>query len=159
MKDFRIYKPKKDGNGSATSFQMREDTRDKYGTVITFLQGAQQIPSDNDNSAFAWKDKDKNKDKIVNMKLDVNDWSELLSVLSGKKDFVGTSEKYGIYHENQHGSTGLKFMHEKSKSHYTLRLSSKNGNDLIIVSHLVSYAEGQVLKVLAERAIAKLFDW
>jgi len=155
MKDYRIYKPKKDVTGFATSFQMRKDTRNEYGTVITFLQGAQQIESDNDNSAFAWK----NKDKVVNMKLDVNDWSEILAVLNGKKDFVGANEKYGIYHENQHGSTGLKLMHNKEKGYYTLRLSSKIGSDLIVISHLVSYAEGQVLKVLAERAIARLFDW
>lgn len=158
--NFRIYKPRKDNDGSASSFEITENWKNKrkFDTVKIFLVGAKEIESDGENSAFAWSDKENHSDKIINFKLGQSDLGELLAVLNRRKNSAG-SGKYGIYHENQKGNSALQFKWLEDKQTFSLRLSSKVGDDLTVISHYVSVAEAEELKVLLERAVVKLFGW
>lgn len=159
MKNYRIYKPKKDGKGAATQLEVRKDKKDEYSTVLIFLKGANQTGFyDNKNAKFAWAKDEEDLSKIVNMKLGESDIGDLLAVLNGKKDKVGQKES-GIYHQNPKGNTTLKFEWMEKYGQFGLRLASKpNDGNLIEVKHFVSQEEGQVLKVLLEQALLLYYD-
>lgn len=163
-KSFRIYKPNKQGTGAATEWQLsRKDT--KYNNVMFFLVGAAQDGKDeNDNSKFSWQDKSRS----VTMKMGEFDIGEILSVLNGLKNSAGTDK--GIFHKNEKGNTILSFSKyfrkdEKSGEEvfigYALRLSKKqnDGGTAFQVQHLLTFSEGEVLRVLLGEALKEIYGW
>ncbi len=158
MKNYRIYKPKKDGKGAASQLEVRKDDT-KYGTVLIFFKGSQQVGfDDNKNAKFAWSNEEEFPNKVVNMKLGENDIGELLTVLNRQKEKVGQKD-FGIYHQHPKGNTTLKFAWLKEYGQFGLRLASKaNDGNLIEVKHFVSQEEGQVLRILLEQALLLYYD-
>lgn len=85
MRDFRLYRPNQNNNGAAVAWQLSYKKEEEFNKYQAFLIGANQIPSGegNDNAAFAWKEG-------ITVKLGEADLGEILSVLEGRKDSVGT---------------------------------------------------------------------
>jgi len=143
-KEFRIYRPLKQGNGAASRLNYRKQQDD----LLVFWQSAQQEGfDDKENAKFAWKDQEKS----VSVKLGITDIGEILAVLNGKKEQAGTDK--GIFHSNEKGNTSFTF--RKQDNGYYLRVAKKNNAKLIEVKHGVSFGEGEILKILLGYIIIK----
>jgi hypothetical protein len=153
--EFRIYKPRNSGDGAATAFQVKVvlDEETNIRKCYLFLVGTPQIGKDEKgNAAFAWKDQE----KTVTVKLGVVDIGEFLSVLSGKKQAVGTGK--GLYHQNQTGSTSVDF--KSTENGYTLRLNKKVGTVVgTPVQHGITVGEAEILKILLEDFVRLNYKW
>lgn len=160
-KNYRIYKPNNQGTGAASEWQLSFKPEEKFDNVMLFLGATKQVPGkdSNDNQQFAWKDKS----QCITMKLGELDCGEILAVLNGLKDKAG-SEK-GIFHQNAKGNTVLSFSKYVNKEGvfvgYGLRLSKKNKDeaDSLLIQHLLSVAEGEILRVLINKALEAFYAW
>ena len=152
---YKIYKPKKDGTGTASQFCFAKDKG------CLFLEMASQLPTkdENDNAIFGWKDK-------ISFKLGPVDIAELLLVLhgikngAGPKDKFNTSEKYnGLFHSTASGNSILKFEIGKYDGFY-LGLNIKKGESApVALKHSLTSSEGMILRILLEKAIELIYDW
>ncbi len=157
--EFRIYRIKPTKDGAATKWQL-SSKQEKYGKKYhLFIEGAKQTGIDeNENASFEWKDKT----KVVTMKLEFLDVGEILSVLNGIKNQAGTDK--GIYHQNPKGSAALsltKYVKDGVLMGYNIRLSRKwkDEKEALVIQHSISLAEGEVLRVLLNRAIECFYNW
>jgi len=147
FQEFRIYKPRKTKDGAASSM---EYSRKDDGNRMLFWTSVLEVPSDGENAAFGWKIDG----KVVTMKLGIPDIGLLLAVLNGR-----TAEAK-LFHQNAKGSTTLTLTKDRDKGIYFLRVTGKKGNDdPIKINHSVTYAEGEVMRVLLERFVALSFAW
>ena len=158
-KEFRIYKPRKSNDGAASSFQISEKKQEKWTDHFLFMTLAKQTGTDaNGNSSFDWKD-----GRII-VKLEQNDIGEFLACLNGQKNSIGAKDK-GLYHQTPKGNTVVSFVFnngkDDSEAYYSLRVSSKmkDQKEARVISHLITLAEANALKVLMERALVKKFGW
>lgn len=159
---WRVYKPTKDGKGAASKVELRvlnkemEKNGKKFNVrdTLVFWVSAPQVPSKDENAAFAWGD-DNSKD-VVTLKMGEPDIGEVLAVLGGLKKQAGTDK--GIYHQNEHGSTSFTFETVPDRG-YKIRLASKRDGKLVAVQHTLNYAEGKVLEVLLKRAVEIMYNW
>lgn len=150
---YKIYKPKKDGTGTASQFSFAKDKG------CLFLEMASQLPTkdENDNATFNWEDK-------IIFKLGVVDIAELLLVLHGIKNGSGPIEKgsetyRGLFHSNEKGNSILKFEKGKYEGFY-LGLNVKKGESSpVALKHSVTSSEGMILRILLEKAIELIYDW
>jgi hypothetical protein len=124
-----------------------------FEDVCLFLVMARQIPSDNENAAFAWSDEN----NVVKLKLGDPDVGELLAVLRGLKSEVGTGK--GLYHQNSKGNSSLNFSYNQEKNSFFLAGSSKRGDNLVKISHMVTVGEAMILQVLLEEFIRREYDF
>lgn len=159
--EYRIYKPNKAGNGSATRLQIRHGVKQERAVVFLFIESAQQTGTDKDgNASFAWKEPDKK----ITFKLDTVDIGDLLAVLNGAKTFAGNPAKdgkggMGIYHQNDAGNTVLKFEKAEQGNVYWYGLSSKRNGKLIAIKHMITLGEAEILRVLLQEAVKMMFNW
>jgi len=147
IKNYKIFKPKNDGSGSASQFCWSQDKR------CIFIESAKQLPNkDGDgNSLFDWPNK-------LIFKLGSPDIAEILCVLHNIKSSVGQSDK-GLFHSNNNGNAILKFQ-KGEKSGYYFGISIKRGNsEPISVKHTITDGEGVVLETLLCQAITLIYDW
>lgn len=147
LKEFRIYKPTKDGKGSASKIQLRVD-KDK---VLCFLESVKQIPGQDEqgNQKFAWTDKDSR----VTMKLESVDIGNILALLNS-----GHGVK--LFHQNDNGNTALELKEADKGNGYSYRLSSKKTDGKVnAVSHLISFGEAETIKVLLQSVLVKMYGW
>src|SRR5687767_6502962 len=156
--DFRIHKPRNTGDGAASNFQLVERDGEYGKNYMLFLEMAKQVkaPEGSENSAFGWKDKET---KVV-MKLGQTDIAEILMVLTGKKQTVGTGK--GLFHENDNGNSVLHFneyVKDDKLVGFALKITTKQGDVNNAVNHLVSPAEAEILTILLQRAIARMQGW
>lgn len=159
-RELRFYHPKNDGNGGASKFQLRLDTKAQYPEYLLFWTAAKQIPSDDDNAKFDW-------DNGVVIKLDTPDIGDLLAVLKGYKLAVGPEPKEGqkssIFHKNASGNTSLTFSAEFNNkdrlAYYAMRLAKKRDNQVTEAKHVISIQEAMVLEVLLTKALHKFYGW
>jgi hypothetical protein len=114
------------------------------------------------NASFGWNDPKKK----ITFKLESNDIGEILAVLNGKKSFAGLPSKDGkggaIFHKNPTGNTVFKFqkMEKDGVVNFWFELTSKkNTGELVAVKHMVTAAEGEVLKILLQNAIEVMYNW
>jgi len=144
--EYRIYKPRKTKDGAASKLQYSRSGSDRN----LFWVSVKEIPSDGENAAFGWKDEE----KAVTMKLGMADVSAMLATLTGK------NAEAKLFHQNPRGSTTLTLTRDKDKGIYFLRVTGKRDeNEAVQISHSVTYAEAEVLRVLLERFIAVAFAW
>lgn len=152
-KDFRLYKPLKNGDGAVSSWQLSRK-KNQYGEYfVAFLEVASQLPNkdENGNDRFDWDNK-------IIVKLEIVDIAEILSVLRGLKDQVGS--KGSLFHESNNGNKMISFNYNTNNSSYYLRVSHKKPNgDLQAVQHSISPAEGIILGELLKRAVVKVHGW
>jgi len=147
IKAYKIYKPKKDGTGSASQFSWSEDKR-----CIFLEMSAQLSEKDSDgNSTFDWKNK-------LSFKLGDVDMAQILCVLRGIKNNVGYDGK-GIFHSFNNNNAILKFQ-KGDKSGYYLGISvKKEGLEPVAIKHSVTDEEGIILNILLSKAIELIYDW
>ena len=167
--NYCMYRANKDKNGAASKFNLSKKPDDNKCQL--FLEMAKQTgENENKDAVFGWRQYDStsktfnNLDKSVSMKLGTADIGELLAVISGRKDFAGTGK--GLYHENQRGHTTLEFrLYQKDKDSPALGfiLSTNSVNketkDSVKVSHVVSFADGEVLRVFLNNALMEINKW
>ena len=159
-KPLRIYKPYTDKStntvkGSASSFEIAVKNKNGYEDVMVFLTMAKEIPSNNDNSAFAWEDPLQS----AQMKLGDADIFDLLAVIRGVKNQVGGDNGKGLFHKNKVGNSALKFSYNDEKKSFALEISSKRGDDLVRVYHAVTMGEALALGILLEEYVRRRYDW
>ena len=165
--EYRIYKPYK-SKGAAVKFQIKLLKEDK-GTYWShdpqlFLVAAPEIPSNNENAAFAWEDSK----KAVTMKLGMPDVGEILLVLGTKKEYVGPFKKadraveMGLYHKNPRGNTILKLKAAKNgnkeRVFYLAVSSQRDKGTAVKVNLTLTHAEGEILRLLLERWVHLAHD-
>lgn len=166
MSEFRLYKPNKEGTGSASKLSFREnvvtvkkedETVSRYTEILCFWVAAQQNGKDeDDNARFWWEQKD---GRQVTMKLGDADVGELLAVLNGKKPNVGGD--MGIYHKNENGNSSLQFKANIQNGNfigYYVRLASQDKNKKVTeVKHTVTLGEAEILRLFLERYVQKKY--
>lgn len=165
---WRIYKPKKTGDGAASKLEMKIVDKEMVGKenkkfsvrdVQLFWVTTKQTGVDtNENASFAWDDQN----KTVTLKIGEPDIGEILALLNGHKEQAGSpkTDKFpgGLFHKNENGSATLVLA--KFGDGYSLRVSKKIGtNAPVIVSHQITLGEAQVLKVVLESAIRQMYQW
>lgn len=163
---WRVYKPKKSNDGAASRLEMKIVVKEEEGKngkytnreVFVFWVSAQQTGTDaNGNASFGWEDPAKN----VTLKLGEPDIGEILNVLNGAKDQAGTvgGKFEGLFHQNEKGSTSFSLKKADNGGYY-LRVSKKVGTGApVIVTHQISLAEGQILKILLEASVRQSYQW
>lgn len=123
MASFRIYRANRDNNGNAIQFETRwkEDKQNKYGSeFLSFLTAAKQMGvNDNGDGIFGWKPEQ----GVINCKLGLNDLGEMISVLEGRKDFVGS--KGTLFHETPGGGNKVIGFSVKDNG-YNLKVSAQD---------------------------------
>lgn len=151
-KEYRIYKPNKTNNGAASKIQCATKKKDgKYDEAMLFWEMAPQTGTDdNDNASFDWKAKDK-ETKSVLIKLGIVDVAEILLFLHGRKKEVK------LFHQNNNGNTAMNFTMYNDQ--YSVQLSSKVGENITRVKHLISPGEGMVLAILLKDFVTLYHGW
>jgi hypothetical protein len=165
IKEYRIYKPNKAGNGAASKFQCRTKVKNDRPELVLFLETAKQKGVDEKNNArFAWAKKDEVSESVT-VKLGLADIGEMLLVLSGRKQYVGGEPKAGrkvepgLYHENKSGNTSIRLKWDKKT--LFLNLSSQNAKtkDLIKVGHSITTGEAAILELLLADFVKQYHQW
>ncbi len=152
-----IYKPRKDGGGCASSWELDL----KKGCV--WMAMAPQIGKmeGDDNAKFDWKNKRQ-------IKLGLADIGELVSVLQRRQDGAGppsnregSSKHRGLYHKNASGSTTLAFDKANQGTGWYLKMGVQKAGEKEVqsLSHAVTLGEGCVLLTLLLRAIELIVRW
>lgn len=152
--DFPMYRGNKTNNGCATKIEAVKKT-DEEGQerIYMFWIGAKQNGTNKDGHAtFGWTDKN----NTVNIKLGQIDVGEILAVINGKKGHVGREANKGLFHQNPKGNSTLTFSFDEAKQAYNVRLSAKRDNNLCAISHSISLAEGEILRVILSSVVSKL---
>jgi hypothetical protein len=173
MSEFRIYKPRKDKDGkfvgAASAIQVvdkkvKKGEREFTETMVFWTSTPQTGEDANGNSSFDWKSEKNPNGKQVVMSLGDPDIGELLAVLNGLKKKVGQPSGKGLYHQtNENANSAMSFEHRDSNdaakydSGYIVTVSKKVGPDLVKVSHSLSLAEGEILKVILTDAIRRKY--
>lgn len=152
MRELRFYRPNKSGNGAAIALQLSYKKDNEFDKYQLFLIGANQL-KDNDsngNAQFDWK-------SPITVKLGENDLGEILSVLEGRKDFVGP--KGSLFHQTPGGGSKVVGF-SMSENGYSLSLSAQDKDKNIKKVFMnLSHAEASVMCVLIKRGIEKMFMW
>lgn len=159
MKDFRIYRPYKENQGAASKIQVVEKIREKgdrkYAEVMIFWEAAPQLSIDeNSNATFDWASQENKEGKSITMKLGMVDLGEILAVLNGRKDFVGTKKDQGLFHKTDEShNKGFQFYLDDQGRGYYFRMSEKGPSGLKQVRHGLSFSDGELLKVVLSEAV------
>lgn len=146
-----FYKARKDGNGSASQWNLGSN-KDCVFLEMTNQKGK----DDKGNANFDW-------DKKIRFKLGANDIGEILAVLVGLQEGVGpfdaTKRKHkGLYHSNANGNSILYFGKDDS-GRFRIYLSAKRGEERTVVKHAITKGEACVLSILLRRAIEIMYLW
>ncbi len=150
-KGFILYKPKKDGNGSASQWNLGSDKD------CVFLEMSNQKDSDdNGNAKFDWDNK-------ICFKLGESDIGEILAVLIGMQDSVGPfdsskNKHKGLFHSNPKGNSILYFG-KYDHGGFRIYLIAKKGEEKTVVQHNISKGEACILNTLLRRAIEVMYRW
>ena len=144
MKEYRIYRPNKQGNGTASKVSMRTNKETRYNDKYLFWEIAPQTGVDeNKNASFDWRTKDKKDTKSIVVKIGLPDCGEMLAVLKGR------AESVDLFHQNQHGNSVIKFGWNNKK--LGIQISSKKGDaEPNRLQHGISIGEAAILEVFFE---------
>jgi hypothetical protein len=160
--EWRCYKPKNDGKGAASKLQIvvkEKKVGDKvFPRVLLFLTSAPQDGVDeNKNARFLW-----DSDEKTNVCLGEPDVADMLLVLGGVKDGLGTlkGDKWsGLFHQNEKAKTNSIINLTRLSGGFALSVSTKSGNNSVRVGHMISWGEGEILKILLTEYIKRRYDW
>lgn len=159
--EYRIYKPKKTGDGSASRLQFKVKDEQYGPRAYLFWEASQQDGfSDDKNAKFKWTDKTGK----ITMKLEETDIGELLAVFNGVKDFVGTEPTKGLYHQHEHGNTVMCLTRQRQEGKPTVfyfKLSSKRTGEkmALAIQHIITLAEAMIIRTLLQDALSRMYGW
>lgn len=169
MRELRIYRPyEKDGKflGAASKFEIKykkfkTDAGADYEEVMMFWVGANQTGKDaKGNASFGWKKENSEVHSSVTIKLGDLDVGELLAVLNGLKEEVGTGK--GLFHQHTNGNSSITFKRAVKDGKflgYSVRLSSKDkAGKMVEVKHNMSVAEGELLRVYLDEGLRRSYS-
>lgn len=168
MSEFRngqlsIFRANKSKNGAASRFQL---SKKPDGKVQCFLEMAKQVGEldANGNANFSWRGgKNATQNGSVTVKLGLADIGDMLAVISGRKNQVGQEGKNGLFHSNDKGSTTLDFkiyVKDGEPQCFALNSTSKVGTgEPTKVNHLMSWGEGEALRVFLQSALIHMNNW
>ena len=151
-KKLRFYKPNRDGNGTASEWQLSYKEQERYDKWMFFLSFSKQIGKNEDgNATFDW-------DKAIRIKLGENDISEILTVLHGQKDSVGT--KGSLYHQTPGGGNKIiEFSGNQEGYYLAVSAQDKDKNNSGKIYQKLTLAEGVLLSVLLKCGLETMFAW
>lgn len=158
---YKIYKPKSTKDGAASQLQLKViiGDYDKRKGMIFWEMANQKGEMDAEgNAQFDWENK-------LSFKLGIPDIGELLLVLMGNKKMAGQQDgKYqGLFHKNDNGNSCLQFSYyktDKGAEGYNVRLSVQHGKDEPMISkHALTMGEGEVLRILLQKAALEFYGW
>src|SRR5690606_28970285 len=127
-------------------------TKEKYDKWMPFLIVAKQNGYDNNNNAkFDWE-------SGLVVKLGEPDMGELIAVLEGRKQSVGT--KGSLYHANNNGNKVVNFS-SNEKGGFFLSVSAQDSNKTSLgkISLVLSDGEAALLLVLLKKAVELMYGW
>jgi hypothetical protein len=153
VKEFRCYKPKNDGNGAATAWQLSFKKDNKFNPWMFFLVAAKQEGTDDKgNAKFNWKE------GALTVKLGDNDLGEIISVLEGRKDSLGT--KGSLFHQTPSGGNKVIKM-EANEYGFNIAVSAQdeNKNRLGPIYHSLTHGEASLLLILLKKAVETIYGW
>lgn len=155
LKQFRIYRSKKDNTGSCSSWQLSYKPDNKYDKWLVFLIMTKQTGmDDNGNAVFDWS-----KEVAITVKLGEADLGEILGVLDNRKESVGS--RGSLFHEtpNNLGNKSIAFQHNESG--FYLKVSHQNAEKQMVASYsqVISEGEGAILSTLLKAAVVKMYNW
>lgn len=151
MNTYRVYKANKQGNGSATEWQLSFKSQEQYNPWKLFFSIATQTTTDeNGNARFDWEN-------AIRVKMDVSDLCEILAVLEHKQSQVGNNGK--IFHKMGNDNKIINFFHNENTNNYFIKVSHQTTGGVVSHQQNMSIAEGCALRVLIEQAIVKLTYW
>jgi hypothetical protein len=151
-REYRVYKPKNDGKGAASAWQLSFKQDNKYNPWMMFLVMAQQTGADdNGNARFDWENG-------LTVKLGDADVGEIIAVLEGRKDSVG--QKGMLFHQTPSGGNKVIKL-ERNDYGYNLSVSAQdeNKNRLGPIYHSLTDGEATMLLVLLKQAIITMYGW
>lgn len=150
-KTFQIYKPRRDGGGCASGWELGS----KKDAV--FLEMAAQIGKmeGDDNATFDWANK-------LKMKLGIADIGEIIALLERRQKGIGPTrdgKHRGLFHKNASGTATL-ILEEGQHGGWFLKIGvQKTGGEVQNLSHAVSLGEGATLLVLLRLAVERMYGW
>lgn len=154
-KNYRVYRPNSNNNGSATEWQLSYKENEKYDKFHMFLVGANQTGTDdNGNAQFNWKE------TKLNVKLGEADIGEFLAVLSRRKDSIYT--KGTMFHNTPGGGNKVVgFSRNVERGGYSLSISAqdKDKQSTGKIMQIVSDADAEILLVLLRLAVERIYGW
>lgn len=142
---YALWKPKKDGKGAAAIFEFSPQKNAFFATMMPQKSGDENARSfDNEAKILA--------------KLGLSDIGEILRVLTGKAEGLGTKkDKYwtGLYHQNANGNCSINL----SRGDYGLifRISVSRGDDNVAYSVGVTEGEANILEMFLRTYAPNLF--
>lgn len=152
MGSYRVYKANRNGNGTASEWQLSHKSQDQYSPWKCFLSLAPQCADAdvNGNARFDW-------DNSIRLKMDITDLSEFLAVLEWKKAQAGFDGK--IFHKKGDENKIINFSYNQKNNQYYLRVSHQTSNGVNTLQQGISLAEGCALQTLIQNAIVKMTGW
>ncbi len=136
---FKLYKPRKSGEGSASQWNLNVDKKS------VFLELSQQIGTE---QKFDWENK-------ICIKLGVNDIGELIATLENRQQSINGGK--GLFHQTPNGSSSLS-MSKNDKGGWFLAVGVKK-QELVKINHSISLGEGALLLTLLRVAVQKIYGW
>jgi len=153
MKQLRFYRISKEYTGCAVAFELSYKENNKYDKYQAFLMAAKQANGDdaNGNAKFDW-------DNGITVKLGENDLFEILSVLEGRKESVGT--KGSLFHQTPGGGNKSIGLQEKDNGFFlSISAQNKEKTEVKKVFMNLSHSEASGLCVLIKKTIERIFEW
>lgn len=151
-KEFRVYKPKNDGNGTAIAWQLSYKEANKYNPWTMFLVAAKQVGQDNNgNAKFDWENG-------FTVKLGDADLGEIIALLEGRKRFLGS--KGSLFHQTPSGGNKVISI-EPNDYGYIVSVSAQDENktNLGKISNSMTHGEASLLLVLLKKAVENIYGW
>lgn len=149
-KEFKIYKPKKNLDGTAIQFSFNKEKGAIFATFANQINGQDK----NGNYIFDWDNKGV-------FKLGLNDVGEMLSVLHDRQNGVGPirdSKHAGLFHKSQTGNSILYFTKGRNTGFFIMLSVHKDENKNKYKCNITN-SECEVLCTILKQAINKIFGW
>jgi hypothetical protein len=138
MREFRIYKPRKEGNGAASEFRVGEY---KDNPVLNMAL-VKQDPATGEKGTFLWKDESK-----VTVKVDPHEVADMIAVFEAQKKQLGFGEKGGLYHQGQGQAYSAINLATMDNGGYLLSVrKGVKGGQSHELKHSLTLAEGVLLR-------------
>jgi hypothetical protein len=151
MNAYRVYKPNKQGTGSASEWQLAFHTQEKFNPWKLFFSIAKQTATDeNGNNRFDW-------DNAIKVKMDTSDLGEIIAVLDGKQKEAGHGGK--IFHQFNNDNKIINFIKNEDNGSFFIKVSHQRNGDVVSYQQNLTIGEGCALKVLLQEALIKLNNW
>ena len=138
---FKLYKPRKNGDGSASQWNVNPSKK------AVFLELAKQIGPMGSEKMFDWENK-------ICVKLGTNDIGELIATLENRQTAINNGK--GLFHQTENSNASVNL--NRGDNGWLLSVGVKK-EALVKISHTVSFGEGALLLTLLRVAVQRIYEW